>query len=101
MHRGHVKEERGVFATSYIKTEDSRHRMYARGFGLQSKAHLQARNRFNGRMQQYVHPEMPTVVYTPEQVPLSEINASKITPASARCTIGFPSWVLWVYSVLR
>jgi len=38
VHRGHVKEERGVFATRFFKTEDARHRMYARGFGLQSKA---------------------------------------------------------------
>ena len=38
-------------------------------------------------MQQYVHPQMPTVVYTPEQVPLSEINASKIIPAISRLRI--------------
>ena len=37
VHRGHLKEERGFSAPSFIKTEDSRHRMNARGFGLQSR----------------------------------------------------------------
>ena len=40
VHRGHFKEERHFSAPSFIKTEDSRHRMYARGFGPQSRTQI-------------------------------------------------------------
>ena len=43
VHRGHLKEERGFSAPSFIKTEDSRHRMYARGFGLQSRTQIESK----------------------------------------------------------